>query len=67
MSSEYPKKSKALRDQCSSHQKLESEEENNCLKVELVKHLEELPIKEEPIEEKNHHRQPFPVISGTKL
>jgi hypothetical protein len=37
--------------------------------VELVEHLEELPIKEEPIEEnmKNPHRQLFPVIYVTKF
>ena len=35
-----------------SHQKVESEEENNgpiSVKVELVEHPEEIPIKEEPI------------------
>ena len=55
VASEYPKKfvsSKALRDHCSSHQKVESEEENNgpiSVKVDLVEHPEEIPIKEEPI------------------
>ena len=47
---------------CSSHQILESEEENNYfvpVKVELVEHLEELPIKEEPIEEEKSPQTTF--------
>ena len=57
MCPECPKKfvsSKDIRDHCNSHQKLESEEENNgsvSVKVELVEHPEEIPIKEEPIKQ----------------